>query len=70
MPVCCGLLDSPCPLNIKGKMVKFTYAELDCEKARSEINGAHISDDLCKEVKTLQKKFDGSSWQKGTKSSD
>ena len=83
MPVCCGLPDSPCPLNIKGKIVKFKYAELDlcpyCEKARREINGAHISDDLCKEVKALQKKFDDDTVpksalltdsQKGTKSSD
>ena len=60
IPVCCGLPDSPCPLNFKGKIVR--YAELDlcpyCEKARREINGARISDDLCKEVKALQKKFD------------
>ena len=83
MPVCCGLPDSPCPLNIKGKIVKFKYAELDlcpyCEKARREINGAHINDDLCKEVKALQKKFDDDTVpksalltdsQKGTKSSD
>ena len=83
MPVCCGLPDSSCLLNIKGKIVKFKYAKLDfcpyCKKTRREINGAHISDDLCKEVKVLQKKFDDDTVpkstlltdsQKGTKSSD